>query len=139
MKKLILAIVTACCFFASGAKAQQVSDVIDASFAVYAGCLKSIENENARTPDTVCACFTGYLGGKLNDRQYIVLGYVMEGALLQAAGAPEVQLQAVMQEMMSKGYTIEELQQVAGIMEELDSRGDAICAPFQMETMGRTS
>jgi hypothetical protein len=123
----------------STAQAQSVADMIDSSFAVYAGCLQSIEDESLSTPDRACACLTGYLGGKMSDREYVVLGYVMRVAVMQENGASELQINAVVQELIADGYTLQEVQSVASLIDQYSARGDAICAPFQQDLLNRTS
>lgn len=126
----------------SNSSATDYMALVDASYSVHAGCVVASREETPNFDATeACACFTGFLGGKLTQRQFDILGYIMDAAVAESSGASDAEIQSIVMEMKSKGYSLEELQEVLSVLDQVTKYGDAVCAPFQEEliSQGRTS
>ncbi|MGV6800710.1 MAG: hypothetical protein ACWA5L_02165 [bacterium] len=112
---------------------ENIVDMIASSWAFHQACILGLSEENVSDfeADRVCACANGYIGGQLTDRQYVILGYVSLIAKKDSEGATEAEIQAIVNDFISSGYTEAELNEVLTILDTVGNRGDIICAPYQ--------
>lgn len=112
--------------FAGGAFAQSPSlDRAIVAQQIIDYCVASPMGEGLSQPQVACACSAGLLSAMTNDRQFYAMGKVMP------ALSDESLFEQVAEELVAEGYTEDELNELAAIIERGMELNDSTCWPLR--------
>ena len=80
-----------------------------------------------------CACLTGYMGGAMTDRDFEVVAILLRVGEMTESGAAEAAIQAEIMAFFERGFTEADVQRVAAMVNQISSRGDAVCGQFEQK------
>lgn len=120
--------------FGSGASAQTAdySNVAQSAGAVFDFCENTSDGQDLTA---ACACFTGYMGGALGDRDYETMAFLLRIGEMTESGAPQADIEKEIFAYFNRGFTQADVERVAGMIEGMVDRGDAVCGQFTPQSV----
>lgn len=100
---------------------------------VYQSCARVTAGAGAGDVRASCACLTGYMGGAMSDRDFEVVAILLRVGEMTESGAAESAIQAEIMAFFERGFTEADVQRVAAMVNQISSRGDAVCGQFERQ------
>lgn len=98
---------------------------------IYQSCASVTGRAGAGDVRASCACITGYMGGAMSDRDFEVVAILLRVGEMTDTGASEAAIQAEIMAFFERGYTEDDVQRVAAMVDQMSTRGDAVCGQFE--------
>lgn len=135
MRFLAMAAVAGVLTVSTTASAQNYaySSVSASARNIYAACARMTQTQGAADVRASCACITGYMGGAMNDRDFEVAAILLRVGEMTESGVPEATIQAEIMAFFERGFTEADVQRVAAMVDQMSTRGDAVCSQFEQQ------
>jgi hypothetical protein len=132
MRIIALAALAAALTLSTPAVAQnyQLNSVTATARQVFASCVSMSRKEGAANPAAACACVTGYMAGAMNDRDFEVAKTLLRVGEMTENGTSQATIEAEIMAFFERGFTEADVERVAAQVEQMSSRGDAVCGQF---------
>ncbi len=128
-----VAAIACLCSAPAGAQNYQFSSVTTAARDVYSACVSLSRREGLSEPRAACACFTGFMGGTMSDRDFEIASGLIKVGELTENGAPQTAIDQEVAAFLGRGFSEADINRVVSMIDEAGARGDAICGQFERE------
>lgn len=135
MRFLAFAAIAGALAVSSPASAQNYaySTVAASAQNIYASCARMSQSKGMADVRAACACITGYMGGAMSDRDFEVAAFLLRVGEMAESGGPEATIQAEIMAFFERGFTESDVQRVASMVDQMSTRGDAVCGQFEQQ------
>ncbi len=117
----------------AGAQNYALSSLPATARSVYQTCAQLTARAGGVDIRASCACITGYMGGALSERDFEVVAVLLRVGEMTDSGASEASIQAEIMAFFERGFTEQDVQRVAAMIDQITARGDAVCGQFEQQ------
>lgn len=135
MRFLAMAAIASVLTVSATASAQNYaySSVTASARTIYASCAQMSQKQGMADVRAACACITGYMGGAMSDRDFEVASVLLRVGEMTENGTPQATIEAEIMAFFERGFTEADVNRVAAMVDQMSTRGDAVCGQFEQQ------